>query len=441
MSYLKGLTGFAAVAAACTAMTWSGIALAATPDASSTPAASNLTLEQPVTPTQAAAPQYMDDSTFTPWTLQSVFEKTPVGDFMDKQKLTLNMFAEASYSYNFDAPHGLVNYDRVFDLNDQHLDLNQADIQLARAVTPSGTNWDWGGLIEMQYGSDARFIHSNGLNFYGSSNPQLSPADQFDLTQAYLTLNAPIGNGLVFTVGKFVTLLSYESINPTSNPLFSHSYSFGYAVPYSNTGATASYQINNQWAVTGGFTRGWDQALKDNNGDALDITGQIAYTSYNVKGLTAKFNFITGPESNDIVPDQVNRYWRSVAEAIVSYQWGDNWTFATDALFGYEPHAGTGGKDANWYGDTCYATYKIDPHVSVTGRGEYFNDDDGARGIGAEVYEATVGLEITPFPTNTYLANLLFRPEFREDWSGEDAFDAGTKHNQTTVAADLIYKF
>jgi hypothetical protein len=416
MSYLKGLTGFAAVAAACTAMTWSGIARAATPDASSIPAASNLTLEQPVTPTQTAQAQYMDDSTFTPWTLQSAIDKTPVGTFMDKYKLTLACFVEGSYTYNLRDTPGLINPGRVFDVDDQHLDLNQVDVQLARQVTQSGTAWDVGGLVEVIYGRDGRFIHSNGLDFYSPSKPN-DPPDQFDLTQAYLTVNVPVGTGLVVEAGKFVTLLSYETINPTSNPLFSHSYSFGYAVPFTNTGVTGNYQINNQWAVTAGVTRGWDQALKDNNGDGLDITGQIAYTSYNVKGLKGFFNFITGPESNDIVADHVNRYWRSVGEAIVSYAWGDNWTFATDALFGYEPKAGTNGKDANWYGDTCYVTYKFDPHVSATVRGEYFNDDDGARGVGAEVYEATAGLEITPFPTNEYLAGLLFRPEFREDWS------------------------
>ena len=439
MSYLKGLTGFAAVAAAASAMSLSGFARAASPVADSTPPASILSLDQPITPAQAAQAQYMDDSTFTPWTVQGALANTPVGAFMTKYNLTLAMFVEGSYTYNFGKPAGYINYDRVFDVDDQHLDLNQTDIQFGKTVATSGTKVDFGGLVEIQYGRDARFIHSNGLNFYGSANPQLDPPDEFDLTQAYVNAFIPVGNGLTLTAGKFVTLLGYETINPTSNALFSHSYSFGFAIPFTNTGMTAAYAINNQWTATIGFTRGWDQALKDNNGDALDVIGQFAYTSYNVKGLKGYFNYITGPESGDVVADHVNRYWRSVGEAIVSYQLGDNLTFAGDGVFGYEPKAGTGGKDANWYGAALYATYKIDPHVSVTGRGEYFNDDDGARGLGAEVYEATVGVEITPFPTNQYLANLLFRPEFREDWSGEAAFNG--KNNQATIAADLIYKF
>jgi hypothetical protein len=400
-------------------------------------AASTLTLDQ--TP---IAPKYMDDATPpTPWTVQGAIDKTPVGQFLDNYKLTFNMYAEASYSYNFGAPLNHFNYDRVFDVDDQHVDLNQVDFQFGRAVATSGNAYDVGFLVDALYGTDGRFIHSNGLDFYGIHNGGLSPAQQWDLEQAYATVYAPWGNGVNFTIGKFATLLGYETINPTTNPLFSHTYSFGFAIPFTNTGVTAKYQLNNQWTATLGFTRGWDQALKDDNGDDIDVIGQLAYASGNVKGLTGDINFISGPESPNAPGTGVNRYWRSVVEGILSYAWGDNWTFATDAVLGYEPHSGFNGSAGYWYGDSLYAIYKFNSYLSATGRVEYFNDDDGARGLGAEVYEATAGVEITPFPTNQYLASLLFRPELREDWSNKTSFDAGTKYNQTTLAAELIYKF
>jgi hypothetical protein len=262
MSHLKGLTGLAAVAAACTAMAWSGIARADTPAAASVPAPSILSLDQPITPAQAAQAQYMDGGTFTPWTVQGALGNTPVGAFMTKYNLTFAGFVEGSYTYNFGHPIGYFNYDRVFDVDDQHLDLNQVDLQFGKTVATSGTAFDFGGLVEVQYGRDARFIHSNGLDFYNPTNP-FDPPEQFDLTQAYLDFYLPVGNGLTLTAGKFVTLLGYETINPTTNALFSHSYSFGFAIPFTNTGMLAKYQINNQWAATIGFTRGWDQALKD----------------------------------------------------------------------------------------------------------------------------------------------------------------------------------
>jgi hypothetical protein len=449
MSHRNGLTGIAALAAACCAMTCGGAAFAAASDAVTSPGASQLSLEPAALPqanAASAAPKYLDDTTtsapaFTPWTLQGAIDKTPVGQFLDQYKLTINMFAEASYTYNFDKTPGLINYQRTFDIDREHLDLNQLDFQLARAVATSGNSYDVGGLIEMQYGTDARFLHSDGLNFYGSANPQFHPAQQWDLTQAYLNVYAPWGNGVTFTAGKFIALQGYEVISPTGNALFSHTYSFNFAIPFTNTGLLAKYQFNDDWALTLGFVRGWDQAFKAANGDALNVDGSLAWTPASIKGLTGYFNFISGPASPDIVPDHVNRYWRSVGEVILQYKWGDNWTFATDGVFGYEPHAGLNGKTANWYGDAVYATYMFDPHVSATVRGEYFSDNEDARGLGTDAYEVTAGLEITPFPTNEYLANLLIRPEVREDFSRSKIFDNGAKDHQGTLATDIIYKF
>ncbi len=427
MSQGKGLTGLAAVAAAA-ALACFGMQSARAADTAAP--SSELTLNQPV------ATQMMDGAgTFTPWTAQGALAGTSAGDALDKAKVTFSGFAEGSYTYNFTRTPGRANFDRVFDVEREHLDLDQLDIQVARNVDFSSSAWDVGGLIELQYGEDARFLHSNGLNFYGNANPQPSPKDQFDLTQAYVVVNAPLGNGLKITAGKFVTLLGYEVINPTGNALFSHSYLFGYAIPFTNTGITGTYKFNDTVTATAGITRGWDQALKDNNG-AIDAIGQVVITTASVKGLTLYVNGISGPEAtND------NSHYRSVIDATAVYAYGDNWTFAVNGDFGWEDKAGIGGKDAKWFGGAAYATYKYDSHVSITGRGEYFSDHDGARGIGGEVYEVTVGPEITPMPDNKYLAGLMIRPEFRWDFSGDKLFDAGQKQWQTTVAADVIYKF
>ena len=355
---------------------------------------------------------------------------------MDNYKLAVTGFVEGSYTFGLQRTPNSNEDFRVFDVDREHLDLNQADLQLNRSVDFSGTDFNIGGTLEVMYGRDARFIHSNGLDFYGPGSPELSPPDQFDLTQAYVVVNLPVGNGLKVTAGKFVTLLGYETINPTTNALFSHSYLFGFAIPFTNTGVLATYKFSDSLTATLGFSRGWDQALKDDNGDALDITGQVNYTT-SIKGLSLIGNFITGPES----AGTTDRYWRSVVDGIATYAYGDNWTFAVNGDFGYEPNAGTGGTDANWYGGAAYATYKFDPHVSVTARGEYFNDEKGARGIGASVYEATIGVEIHPLPDNKYLSTLLFRPEFRQDWANADVYSGGTKANQSTVAIDAIYSF
>ena len=195
MSQVKGLSRLA-VAAAVTCASMTG-AMKSARAADVIPASdSKLSLDQAAAQPLPANPQYMDD-TFTPWTLQSLAKGTTVGNFFDNYKLAVTGFVEGAYTFNFTRTPGATDDLRIFDTHREHLQLDQADIQLSRAVDYSGTDFNIGGLIEAQYGEDARYIHSNGLNFYGATNasigPQTSPQMQADLTQAYLLFNAPVG--------------------------------------------------------------------------------------------------------------------------------------------------------------------------------------------------------------------------------------------------------
>src|SRR5206468_3399907 len=129
-----------------------------------------------------------------------------------------------------------------------------------RTVDPSKGKFDVGGRVEWIYGKDADFIHSNGL-FDWYNGPE-SPEDQFDLTQAYVDLAIPVGRGLKVRAGKMVTHMGFETINPTTNPLYSHSYLFGYAIPFTHTGVMAFYTLSDSVSVMGGFSRGWEQSLR-----------------------------------------------------------------------------------------------------------------------------------------------------------------------------------
>src|SRR5439155_13343737 len=141
----------------------------------------------------------------------------------------------------------------------------------------------------------------------------------------------PIGNGLLITAGKFVTLLGYEVINPNGDPLYSHSYLFGFAIPFTNTGILGTYNFTDKISVTGGITRGWDQSTDDNNG-AIDGIGQIKWTP-NPK-WTFYLNAITGPEQTDNNTD-----YRTVIDVIASFAATDNLTLAVNADYGFESHA------------------------------------------------------------------------------------------------------
>ncbi len=240
------LAAFAAIAVA-------GRAWAATPADSQ---ATNLSISPAV---------YADDSTpaapATEKPLTEVMDKAGLEPELQAAGLTVGGYVEGSWTYNFNNPGNHTNTGRVFDFEDQDLTLNQVDLYIDRAVDATKGKFDIGFHVEAIYGADSRLIHSNGLDFYGpgdaTNGGQEYPQNQLDLNQAYLTMAIPVGSGLTLQIGKFVTPMGYETINPTTNPLFSHSYMFGFAIPFTQTGILAKYNITKDLSITGGITRGW----------------------------------------------------------------------------------------------------------------------------------------------------------------------------------------
>ncbi|HEY1684054.1 MAG TPA: outer membrane beta-barrel protein [Tepidisphaeraceae bacterium] len=370
------------------------------------------------------------------------------GQALKDINLNIYGYVEGSYEYNFEKPAGHVNVGHAFDTqSDNNAVLNQADLTFERTVDYTKDKWDIGGRVEFIYGNDSRFIHSNGLDFYGSNDAadggeQTDPSMQFDLNQAYVDIAAPIGSGLRIRVGKFDTIMGYESINPTVNPLFTHSYLFTYAIPLTQTGVLATYNITPAWTINAGFTRGWEQALKDNNGDAIDFLGGISWT-VNPK-LTLTLNNSTGPESAGDTND-----YRTVFDFVATYNATTQWTFAGNADFGYQQNGADGGAGGNayWYGIAGYAGYTINSYVTVNGRVEWFNDQDNARGLstlpgmGTEVWEGTLGLTVTPMPNNTIGSNLKIRPEIRYDYSERPIYAGGSNNSECTAAIEAYFTY
>src|SRR5439155_811169 len=59
---------------------------------------------------------------------------------------------------------------------------------------------------------------------------------------------------------------------------------------------------------------------------------------------------------------------------------------------------GTGGT-AMWYGLSGYAVQRLTDQFSLAGRAEFYRDQDGyTTGVAQTLWEATVGVIITPFP-------------------------------------------
>lgn len=386
-----------------------------------------------VEPLSLDRPLYLADAKPADTSLMGLADKAGMGKTLSDYGLTIGGWVEASYTYNLGSPPGGINAGRVFDTKTQDPDLNQIVIFVNKDVDFASKTFQLGGRMEWMWGSDARFIHANGL--FDHQSAASGNNEQFDLTQAYLDLLFPIGTGLRVRVGKFVTPFGLETINPNTNALYSHSYMFGYAIPYTHTGILGTYNVSPALQVTAGITRGWDQSLEDNNACAIDFLGSLTWTIS--KATTLTFTTSIGPERAGNGDD-----YRYMFDLVLSHKLSDQITLALNADFGCEEGAGIDGGNAHWYGVAGYMTYTINPSLAVNCRAEWFCDPDGGRGLGttSNVYEVTVGLDIRPF-SDKNLSSFRIRPEFRWDYSENAFFDGGNKHNQCTVAVDAIFGF
>ena len=265
-----------------------------------------------------------------------------------------------------------------------------------------------------------------------------------DLQQAYLTVKAPVGQGLDFKVGKFVTLLGAEVIESPANWNFSRSYLFGYAIPFTHTGVLVSYPLGEWGSVTGGIVNGWD--IVDDNNNAKSFLGNLTLTP--LPSVTLSSNLITGAERS-----ADNRNDRTVLDLVGTWKPLDALTLMANYDYGHESStshgvSSTAGFDsANWQGLALYAKYDLTPKWSLAGRGEWFNDVDGVR-VALSSSDGTLdGTNFFGYTLTsqwTLYEHVLARLEYRHDTASNRVFFHGGDgfiNDQDTIAAEMIYHF
>lgn len=366
------------------------------------------------------------DQADEPAPLMRLINQTGLGDVLDPLHLKVTGHVEGSLTYDVSSSQGGVIAGRVFDFESEDPTFNQFSLAIERVVTANSESFDLGGRVEWMYGADARKVHSTGLfDYYGAD-----PENQFDLTQAYVDVAIPIGKGVRLRLGKFVTTLGFETIDPAGNWLYSHSFMFG-AIPFTHTGVLATYQLNDRWMLESGVTRGWDDALEDKNA-ALDFLGRVVFQA--TASTSVQMAICSGPErAGD------NGSWRNTFDGIINHQISDEWKLGGEGLWVMD-----GGMEESWYGIAGYVQYRPcgNRFIAVNTRLEWFVDESGnLYGTSADLYELTVGMGITPFAGDRYGQYLTIRPEIRCDYAGEDFFNGGADHFQFTAAIDAVYTF
>src|SRR5438552_12444136 len=341
----------------------------------------------------------------------------------------LSGFAEASYAYSGRSLGDTAIVGRLYDRLQNRFTLNALAVVLDRPYDPAKLSA--GFHTELLVGQDATVIQSNGL-FAGAATPV-----PVDVPHLYVTLNVATasGNGLQLKVGRIPTLLGLEVIETYANPNWSEGNQFIYVENFTALGVSVETKFNNHLDAQFRVINGWDQ-VSDNN-RRKSLMGRVgiypdAATSLGIVGFW-------GPEEAGI--NGANRYGiegllsRKLGKAAVWVQ-GDYGKEQANAALP-DPT-----QDAQWWALGGWVTYDFSTSLGLALRGDYVNDQDGARTNGVFGFPANTGQK---FGSGTATLNIrawpdaVVRPELRYDRSTLAAF-AGKK-DQVTFALAVAYLY
>jgi hypothetical protein len=334
--------------------------------------------------------------------------------------IEVNGFASVAYLYNVNDPMEETNQLRVFDTDDGTINVDVIELVVQK---PAGEAGEAGFRVDLTAGSTIpQAAASAGLFRDADGN-----AEDFDLQQAFVSYVGDVGRGLRLDVGKFVTHMGYELIEGFDgyNDHYSRSILFGYAIPFTHTGAKISYPFSDTLSGMVMVANGWDN-VKDSN-DGKTIGAQLAAV---IGPASAWLNYVGGPEQ---AGEDGN--FRHVVDVIGTVKAADAVTLGVNADLGWEKDAVMTG-NAIWMGAALYGKWDATAKVSLALRGEVFDDRDGARtGLAQTLVEGTLS------PAVKLGDNVVLRGDLRIDTSDQEPFmrsDGMGKGRQLTFAINAL---
>jgi len=357
------------------------------------------------------------------------------------KSIEVSGFVDTYYSYNYSKPHdqrgssagfaqdgGTFANVRAFDRENDSFTLDNIEISVFK---PSTEKDPIGFGFTTNYGEIAQrltFVPSDG-RVDGASGSQ-----DFTVSQGFVTYKAPVGKGLDFKFGKFATWIGAELWESVDNPNFSRSLLYQNAIPFTNTGLSMSYPLLDQLTTTFYLVNGWDTFVDNNNSKTLGY-------QFNWK-ISENTGFIVngshGAEQDEDIVANAEGNWRHFWDLILAFKPLPKTSVNVNFDYGTEQGAAmlaTTGENGIWWGLSTILGYDLTDSVGVALRGEYFEDEDGAR-----VGISDLGIWEATFTTNIKIRqNLLVRPEIRYDQADRDIF--GGCDNQLTTAIDVAYMF
>jgi hypothetical protein len=348
--------------------------------------------------------------------------------------INIGGYLDASYQWGSNHPKN-PNFmsGRYFDQDYNEVNWNDFHLVLDKPEK----DWGVGFHLSGDFGLTGKLLRQATL--WGK---RLHKEPSAELRESYITTTIPLGEGIQFKGGLFVTPLGAEILlNPGSyNDEISRSFAFNFAIPLRNLGTLFTYPVLKTLSVSGGLITGWDNP-RDNNGSPSGLFG-ANFTPSDSFALAS--NMIVGPEQTHNTSN-VRFTWSNVA----TIKPMDPLTLLLEYTFGVEQKASTptGIKNAQWYAFAATGSWGWTDRFSTAIRTELFLDEGASRtqGLGATkpIFNVALG-EVTLAATYKFTKMFLGRAEFRQDWANRAVYKRGASNadaNQTTLEMQLLYQF
>lgn len=324
---------------------------------------------------------------------------------------------------------------RTFDIHDRSFNLSLAEVEIEKVPEMGGV----GFKVDVALGETQDIIVNSIRASQGPSaaGDSVSDSDK-NIQHASVSYLAPIGRGLRFDAGKFVTHIGGETIETVKNWNYSHSFFYTYAIPFQDNGVRMNYAFTDTFYAELYVLNGWNVTTDNNSGKTWGPT--IGWTA--TPWLTVYANYLTGPEKNDNNSDQR----KLIDVQIVLGPFADRWNFMVNYDSGKEARSAAGGGDAAWKGVTGYLRYKVNDRFEPSFRIERYDDGDGfTTGVAQKLTGYTLTLNTKVGRRKGSGSVLLLRPELRYDRSDANFYtkrgNFRSDRSQMTVGVGATWMF
>jgi hypothetical protein len=321
-------------------------------------------------------------------------------------------------------PNSFNNYDGKVQLGQQWF--------YAEKIADGSSGLGLGGRIDYVYGTDAPDTQAFGTPGRFDDDWNNGGAYGHALPQVYGEVAS--GN-LSVKLGKFFTIVGNEVVAATGNFFYSRQFTFYNAEPFTHTGGLATFKVDDDTSLYGGYVLGWDSGFDDNgdaylNGFSRKINDDVSLVYASCLG---RFGDTTSGERG------------SVHSAILNVGLTEKLRYInqTDVLFTRDA---AGAAFRNTFGNIHYLIYQVNDCVSFGQRFEWFNfSGNSALAAPGSIFDARDNDDVLNYTMGLNIrrnANLVFRPEVRWVWDKNNAgFNENNDASQAAFGGDMVFTF